>query len=168
MTCWNEKCKPVAVNWWNCATQLIFIKIKGGEHLTQCRHTVGMWFMVVLSSLKLPQLVPSQSLRCLWGMDEVLHWSTELVTNSSLRWQLREKGLKLAESYSLERLSQRLALILGTGHGWKDWHHWYPVEACWGYSDAQSVAWHRAELECPSTISKQMVTTRNHLQLKPK
>lgn len=45
-------------------------------------------------------------------MDEVLHWSTELVTNSSLRWQLREKGLKLAESYSLERLSQRLALIL--------------------------------------------------------
>lgn len=81
-------------------------------------------------------------------MDEVLHWSTELVTNSSLRWQLREKGLKLAESYSLERLSQRLALILAQVMDEKDWHHWYPVEACWGYSDAQSVAWHRAELEC--------------------
>ena len=50
----NEKYKAVAVNWWNYAAQLILIKIKG-EHLTQCRHR---WCMVVLSSLKLPQVVP--------------------------------------------------------------------------------------------------------------
>ena len=45
-------------------------------------------------------------------MEEALHWVSELVTNQSLRFVLREKGLELAKAYSLERLSQRLALIL--------------------------------------------------------
>ena len=44
-------------------------------------------------------------------MDQALHWLSELVTNSSLRQQLRQQALQLAEPYSLERLSQRLALI---------------------------------------------------------
>ena len=45
------------------------------------------------------------------GMDQALHWLSELVTNSSLRLQLRQQALQLAEPYSLEKLSQRLALI---------------------------------------------------------
>ncbi|CAJ1359691.1 unnamed protein product [Effrenium voratum] len=44
--------------------------------------------------------------------EEALHWISELVTNSALRRKLRLQALDLAKPFALERLSQRLALIL--------------------------------------------------------
>ncbi|CAE8644573.1 unnamed protein product, partial [Polarella glacialis] len=46
------------------------------------------------------------------SVEDALYWVSELVSNSSLRVALREQGLRLAEPYALDSLSQRLALIL--------------------------------------------------------
>ncbi|CAE8656610.1 unnamed protein product, partial [Polarella glacialis] len=73
-----------------------FAEAEGGE----------MWLSVqfVVAGLNYPAVANS--------VEDALYWVSELVSNSSLRVALREQGLRLAEPYALDSLSQRLALIL--------------------------------------------------------